>query len=416
MKQRKLLFLQVFFSVLLAGSSAAQAPAPMTKQRYEADFDFLWETVRDNYAYWDVKATDWDKVRTHYRPQLDSVRNKGQFIMLLERLLRELYDHHAGLNTNTAASYRLVPTGADVWAVFRNGKALITAVRAGTGAARSGIQPGMEVLAVNGKALDEALGALTPCCLKTNDPFARDYALQLLLAGTHDRPRELLLRQGEKEATFYPDKDGSMDKHLSGRPLEARLLEGNICYIRINNSLGDEELIPAFDSVLNAMMGTRGLILDLRETPSGGNTLVARGIMGRLISHEGYYQKHELPNESGRWGIRRSWAEIVSPRGVTYSKKVIVLAGPWTGSMGEGITIGLHGLRRARVMGAPMAGLRGAIYSYALPNSAIGFYFPVERLYHMDGTPREQFREMKIVPDVPSGPDAVLEAARRALR
>ena len=45
----------------------------------------------------------------------------------------------------------------------------------------------------------------------------------------------------------------------------------------------------------------------------------------------------------------------------------------------------------ARVEGGPMAGLLGAIYDYKLEQSGMVIKFPVERLYHVDGTPREAF-------------------------
>jgi carboxyl-terminal processing protease len=68
-----------------------------------------------------------------------------------------------------------------------------------------------------------------------------------------------------------------------------------------------------------------------------------------------------------------------------------VLCGRWTGSMGEGMTIGFDGMKRAQVVGTHMAGLCGATEHFPLPASGIGVNFPVERLYHMDGTPREKW-------------------------
>jgi carboxyl-terminal processing protease len=70
----------------------------------------------------------------------------------------------------------------------------------------------------------------------------------------------------------------------------------------------------------------------------------------------------------------------------------VVLVGRWTGSMGEGLAIGFDGLGRATVVGTEMAQLNGAIYSYTLPNSGIGFKIPAERLFHVKGQPREAFR------------------------
>ena len=59
--------------------------------------------------------------------------------------------------------------------------------------------------------------------------------------------------------------------------------------------------------------------------------------------------------------------------------------------MGEGMTIGLDAMNRAKIVGTRMAGLCGATEVFTLPNSGIGARFPTLRLYHLDGTPREKF-------------------------
>jgi C-terminal processing protease CtpA/Prc len=134
-----------------------------------------------------------------------------------------------------------------------------------------------------------------------------------------------------------------------------------------------------------------GLVIDLRETPSGGNTTVARAIMSRFIDKEMPYQKHSSPSEEKQYGVKRSWIELVSPRGKIYKKPLVILVNRWTGSMGEGIAIGFDGMKRAMIVGEEMAGLLGAIYSFTLPETNIGFSIPVEKLFHVNGSPREDF-------------------------
>ena len=110
----------------------------------------------------------------------------------------------------------------------------------------------------------------------------------------------------------------------------------------------DGSVVAACDRALGAFRDTRGLIVDLRNTPSGGNSSVARGIPGRFVGAEQAYQKHVLPSEERDTGVRRSWFELVSPRGqFVYSQPVAVLVDRWTGSMGEGLAIGFD------VNGAP---------------------------------------------------------------
>jgi hypothetical protein len=71
------------------------------------DFDYLWSQLRDNYAYFDRKQTDWHRVREIYRPRLAGVRNKREFITLLERVLEELYDPHTHLKINTLPNTKI---------------------------------------------------------------------------------------------------------------------------------------------------------------------------------------------------------------------------------------------------------------------------------------------------------------------
>ena len=69
----------------------------------------------------------------------------------------------------------------------------------------------------------------------------------------------------------------------------------------------------------------------------------------------------------------------------------VVLVNRWTASMGEGIAIGLDGMKRATIVGTRMAGLNGGIFNHELPKTKIGVSYPGERLNQINGTPRENF-------------------------
>jgi hypothetical protein len=58
---------------------------------------------------------------------------------------------------------------------------------------------------------------------------------------------------------------------------------------------------------------------------------------------------------------------------------------------GEGLAIGLSATRGAPVLGRPMAHLLGALGEFTLPNSQIVVRIRVEKLFHVDGRPRESF-------------------------
>jgi C-terminal processing protease CtpA/Prc len=381
-----------------------------TKQQYREDFNFFWQTLDDNYCYFQKKHIDWAKLKPDYDAQLDTVTGRPGFVAVLERAIYELYDHHCGLHTNNPQSRRLVPTGADIWAEYRNSKPVIVEVRKDFSAEKVGIKAGMEVIAINDIPVDRAIIPLLP---HTVNNESKSFALRLALNGDHIIKRKITLKNENHNIDFYPDKDGMLLEHIDYPSYVETKVIGNVGYIKVNNYLFDNVMIAKFDSALNKLMHTKALIIDMRETPSGGNTAVARAILGRFIMKDHFYQKHELYSEEKSTGIKRSWEEIVSPRGRTYTNPVVVLADHWTGSVSEGITIAFDGMKRATVIGTQMARLNGAVDGFEMPNTKIGFNIATEKLYHINGQPRE-FYNPAITVDVRNqkpGNDVILHTA-----
>lgn len=84
--------------------------------------------------------------------------------------------------------------------------------------------------------------------------------------------------------------------------------------------------------------------------------------------------------------------------------------------MGEGLAIGLDGMDRAVVMGTKMAGLAGAVYSYDFDHLGFGFQMPAEKLFHVNGTPRESFSPNNLAPLADNTKDELMERALSVLR
>jgi carboxyl-terminal processing protease len=400
----------VLFLVASVLPAAAQVPPNIAagSERYAEDFDAFWEFVAEEYVYFDRKQTDWRRVRSVYRPRAATAPNDQVFLNVLEEAIGELYDSHAGFATNNNASPRLIPSGTDLWAAWKSGQPVVTDVRAGSAAEQVGLRPGMVVRTIGGRPVEKVVRGWVPRTLRKPDPAARDWALRMALAGTHAEAVRLTA-DADGEVFSYTFTPG-VERPTA--PLTVRFLPDDIGYVRVNNSLSRADLIAAFDSAMTELRAARGLILDLRDTPSGGNTTVARAIMGRLVETERPYQRHELPFDNRAYGVRRVWVEYVAPRGpFTYTRPIVVLVGRWTGSMGEGLAIGLDGMKRATVVGTPMARLRGAVSERDLPNTGIAVRIPTERLMHIDGTPRETFVPPVVVAPGPPGEDVALKRA-----
>ena len=390
----------------LSGSVAEEHDFPTSAQRV-ADFASFCHFVEEEYAYFDVKKTDWGRVCQFYAPQATNATDRDAYVELLERALGELYDQHAHLGINTRKSPRLVPTQTDLVATWSDGRAIVSDVRANSAAERAGLKPGIQVLAIDGETIETVVSHIAQKFLSREDPAAREWALQVALAGRRDRDAiRLLTRAGGGVREFqFVSTDSISSSLLSHRAV------GEIGYVRIHNSLGEQALVQEIDKALAGLPGVRALVIDLRDTPSGGNSSVARGIMGRFVQEMLPYQRHELVSEFRSTGIRRVWNEYVAPRGTPFLQPVVVLVGRWTGSMGEGLAIGLNATRGAPVLGEPMAHLLGALGETVLPHSKIVVRVPTEKLYHVDGTPREAFIPCAIAPSGRSTEDRELDSA-----
>ncbi|MDO5522853.1 MAG: S41 family peptidase [Bacteroidia bacterium] len=370
----KTIFLILFFS----GNSI------FAQTKYQNDFIEFWTYINNHYAYLDQQKIDWNKVREIYEPKAQKISSNEEFIQLLESVLNELHNGHASLNTNLNTSNRLIPSGSDLYIEKSGNKFYITDLRKGFGGELSGLKIGMEVKYFNGKPIEEQLENFLPKFTDKPNQKMYQYALDMLFAGTHDKKREVTVIENGKEKSYFPVTYKNRDELLY-----SKVLSSKTAYIKINNSLGNNNLIAEFDKTLDSLFQFKNLIIDLTETPGGGNSTVARAIMGRFTNKLLPYQIHEFDEK--QYQTKRYWLEYITPRKDIYSGNVYILVGRWTGSMGEGIAIGFDGMKRAKISGTKMAGLMGAVSNFQLTETKIGFQIPTERLYHINGIPRENF-------------------------
>lgn len=354
------------------------------------------DTIASRYAYLAFDKGTFDQLRMRYLSAATEPLSNSEYVQLLERLADEFHDNHLQLNVNLANSYRLVPSGTALAATWRNGKAVITAIAPSHPSFLNGAQPGDVIIGINGEPPDIAVAKRLSSHIDHTSSAARHWALNSLLAGRRNEITVLDL-QGPHTTRIVTIPAGQW-LFRSTSELSFCRLPDNTQYIRINDSLGRTALIREFQQIFLHLKNASRIILDLRDTPSGGNSVVARAILGHFISDELPYQKHELPQDEKEYGVPRRWLELVSPIAPRLTSDVQVLVGPWTGSMGEGLAIGFDATRAGRVLGTRMVGLRGAISCVNLPSlgNRTCLNMPTERLFHVRGTPREEF--------VPVGP------------
>jgi carboxyl-terminal processing protease len=378
-----LVFLLLF---LLPSPARAQSEA----ERFRADALSIERLINENYAYLERLEGGVMPMPARLREEAERVGDRRALLLYAERALLALADHHAITGASLRDSWAVVPSYADLWIEPRGAGFVIEAVREGSPAERAGIRAGDRLTAVDGAETGRAVAAFWADLGLAPTQGRAGFAARILAAGRRDRPRRLTVQAGGGPPrpvvlpSLYAAQAGERP------PLVARE-SGGALLIRINDSLGDSRMIAAFDAAMARARRGQRVVIDLTDTPSGGNTNVARAILGWFVGRPTGYQVHSLPAEQRRTGIARQWIEQVLPRpGKRHRGPVEVRVGRWTGSMGEGLAIAFDALG-ARVAGTRMAGLLGAVYDHRLEHSGLVIKLPTERLAHVDGTPREAF-------------------------
>jgi peptidoglycan hydrolase-like protein with peptidoglycan-binding domain len=379
----------------LSGQASAEpAPAPaaaaLEAAEYRADALAIEPLINRHYAYLDRFEGGAAPIGERLRAEAAQVGDRRALLRYAERALLALADHHAITGASLADSWAVVPSYSDLWIVRSGDSYVVEAVREGSPASAAGIRAGDRLTAVAGVATARAVEAFWADLGLPATGERAAFAARVLAAGRRDRPRRLSFRTGaaaDRELVLpnlYAAASGPR------QPLTAVAGPGRLT-IRIHNSLGDNETIAAFDSAMARAGRGDTIVIDLRDTPGGGNTTVARAMMGWFVDRPRAYQVHNLPSEERETGIARQWVEQVLPRRrAAHKGPVRVLVGRWTGSMGEGLAIGFDALG-ARVDGGRMAGLLGAVYDHRLEHSGLVLKLPTERLMATDLTPREDF-------------------------
>lgn len=326
----------------------------------------------------------------------EAVHDQRTLLAYAEKRLISLADHHAITGSSFRDSWAVVPTYADIWVVQQGERLVVDAVRDGSPAAQQNIVAGDIITRINGMPAAEVVSMFWEGLGLEVTPARAEYAARVLVAGRRDRARNLTVqsRSGEIRDLLLPSL---YDEKQETRPPVSLCALGELTVIRFNNSLGDSATIAAFDEAMAAVPPRHALVLDLRDMPSGGNTTVARAIMGWFVTEPSGYQIHNRPAEERETGIPRQWVEQVLPRRGRFRADLpTVLVSRWTGSMGEGIAIGFAALG-ARVEGTRMAGLLGSVEDLRLGETDLFVKLPTERLLSVTGEPREAF-----IPEVSS--------------
>ena len=356
----------------------------------------VWEkfadTLRIKYAYAERPEIKLDKQLDRSGRLAMQVRTEAELRALLRATVFALLDPHLVINPYTKGDYGYAH--GDLILAFKSGRATIIDVRHGSPAFLEGLRPGDVVREID--AEEPQIAALRPFKEVMLAPTSEhlDFGLTLAANGRAGHRRQLVVTDGDgADRMIGLPPVGEYADASSGRPpVELRFTgsDRQIAHIVLHNSLGDNATIKEFDRAMVEAASAKAIVLDLRETPSGGNTEVARSIIGHFVLEPQPYQMHRVPVLQREFTVPRQFVEYALPRAPFFPGTLVVLHGRWTASMGEGLVIGLDAATDAVTIGSDMADHLGAIWVEEL-GMATSLRFGGESMFHVDGQPREEY-------------------------
>lgn len=123
----------LFISLMMAFSACENLFYDSERQNTNAEnFDVLWQTMKERYAFFDYKKINWDSVQTIYRPLALQAKDDLELFDVMAQMLNTLKDGHVNLRTPFDISrylpYLEAPANYNFDVLERNylGKYLIT--------------------------------------------------------------------------------------------------------------------------------------------------------------------------------------------------------------------------------------------------------------------------------------------------
>ena len=335
------------------------------------NFEVLWHTFDEHYAFFSERRVDWQWTRAKYRPQIEEDMDDEDLGELFAEILEQLEDAHVCLDID-----------------------------------------------------DEDV-------VEVDSRLDRQFAEEYRQRGKKGDVEDYQDRQIEKFDDIIQDEylDGRHQSAFLGEAIWGRINE-QIGYFRIDSMEGfargdyDSSIAdllavrPVLDAMLRDLGNLPSLIVDVRMN-GGGHDQVALSIAARFADQDcPIGTKHAFA--SGEWTTPQDL--ILKPSHEPgYRGKVAVLIGPETASAAEIFTLAMRALPQTTLIGGPTTGVLSDGFCRCLPNGwelelSNEAYRSIDgELFEVVGIPPDIKAPMLLRSDLKKRFDPGIEAAISAL-
>jgi C-terminal processing protease CtpA/Prc len=403
---------------------------------FQDAWDTLFQRTRETYPFTSEKHLDWDAIYNDITPRVQAAQTLLDFHMAIIRLGAFIPDSHLNfVSMPVLQQYLIGGVGIGEIGITDDEQVVVVSVDPKSAAGRAGIQPGDDLISIDGVPALQAIDA-TPLLLSSaSTPHARRrIQAGTVLQGPVGTTLDLTWRSPggtEYSAQMVRVLDVSaLFKALGGDALlsdviTSKMLDSGLGYIRITGFASEIGQVDAlFASDLQALIdaGATGIILDVRDN-GGGLVSLAMAMAGRFFPDYRRLMDFYYADGSGGFAYR-GYSEILASEPY-YDGPVAVLVNEMTASSGDLFAYAMQTDHRALIVGyTPTNGVTGEITDgqYKLPGD-LQVQIPTGRTVDPE-TGAVLIEGTGVIPDIRvprtwdslmSPDDEVLQAAEAAL-
>lgn len=378
---------------------------------WEAAFDAMHQKLAREYAFTEWKDVDWDALYDQFKPRLDAATEANDseaYYLTLREYIYAIPDGSLSITTPTEYKESYIGGGYGFSLLpMDDGRVIIVWLDPESHAAVTGIEWGAEILEWNGLPIKEALAQQsvlwndTPVATLENEIFVKSALLTRAPVGTeavfmfrNPNSSDLWITRLQARRDFM---EGFRNHSDQGRvftefeaPLESKILEDNIGYIRIYchaATLAMPFPVRAFRKAVEKCIQAEveGLILDLRGDPGGLDDLAAT-YAGHFTEEPVFFRDVvAFDSKKGGFAHQEALQLEVTPREPYFSKPVYVLINRNTREGGEALAAVLKTMPQVQLVGATATqGSYSQVDKITMPNGYT-IHYPLGRMLQEDG-------------------------------
>ncbi len=363
----------------------------------------------------------WDDILKEFVPAFASNRSELNYRLTCLRLINRVHDTHANIYTDSLLQNYFGNKNPVIDFKKLDGKIIVSGFFYDSLAAFETLQPGDEILTVNGKKIEELRKMAEPYFCASNESVAdRNFIDRFLFRSNDDSLLVTYKRKGKsKEAVLHLYKQGKLPYRNGDnwRMPMYKLLYPDIGYI----SLGKIEA-DSLATIFKTFSNTKGIIIDIRNYPSQFMPFEMAGYIKSSSTPFVKFTNGDLKNP-GQFSFTMPISNGPEEKNdeKNYKGRIVILVNEQSQSQAEYTAMALRTAPYSVVMGSQTAGADGNISyvpfpgGFSSPFSGIGVFYP-------DG---KETQGVGIVPNIlilptqqgiAAGKDEVMEKAIEYIR